>query len=380
MADKAVVTQTTLDAIGQAIIDKGGATEAMTPAQMPAAILAIPSGGGRTGHRVTVNYLYGGGSSVSYEMIFMIFADGTFKITNHLARGIAYDSGTTVVYENVVAIKYCIHDGSGIEKSEGYNFDGGRIDLSNNHVLTVGGFSTPKSGLCKVFDDDFVILENDITLNVYMGCFLRGTLVTLADRTEKPIEDVTCEDELLVWDFDNGCYASAKPAWIKRREESLYYFRNRYASGRELLTTGRSETGWGHRHYDMTRNEFRYTPTTVGDAVFTLDGADEHRSCEKVAGTCEFYNIITERHFNLFANGILTSCSLSNFRPMKDMKFVDDGSVRSLPFSVFRSFVPCEDETKVRRYYDALRIGEMSADGVAKLGEYVGKLIAKEAV
>ena len=44
MADKAVVTQTTLDAIGQAIIDKGGAMEAMTPAQMPAAIQAIPSG------------------------------------------------------------------------------------------------------------------------------------------------------------------------------------------------------------------------------------------------------------------------------------------------------------------------------------------------
>lgn len=44
MADKAVVTQSTLDAIGQAIIDKGGATESMTPAQMPAAIAAIPSG------------------------------------------------------------------------------------------------------------------------------------------------------------------------------------------------------------------------------------------------------------------------------------------------------------------------------------------------
>ena len=45
MADKAVVTQTTLDAIGQAIIDKGGATAPMTPAQMPAAIQSIPSGG-----------------------------------------------------------------------------------------------------------------------------------------------------------------------------------------------------------------------------------------------------------------------------------------------------------------------------------------------
>ena len=45
MADKAVVTQTTLDAIGQAIIDKCGATAAMTPAQMPDAIKSIPSGG-----------------------------------------------------------------------------------------------------------------------------------------------------------------------------------------------------------------------------------------------------------------------------------------------------------------------------------------------
>lgn len=44
MADKAVVTQTTLDLIGQAIIAKGGATAPMTPAQMKDAILAIPSG------------------------------------------------------------------------------------------------------------------------------------------------------------------------------------------------------------------------------------------------------------------------------------------------------------------------------------------------
>lgn len=45
MADKAVVTQSTLDAIGQAIISKGGATAPMTPAQMPAAIQSIPSYG-----------------------------------------------------------------------------------------------------------------------------------------------------------------------------------------------------------------------------------------------------------------------------------------------------------------------------------------------
>lgn len=44
MADKAVVTQTTLDAIGRAIIAKCGATGPMTPAQMAESIAEIPSG------------------------------------------------------------------------------------------------------------------------------------------------------------------------------------------------------------------------------------------------------------------------------------------------------------------------------------------------
>lgn len=44
MASKSVVNTSTLNAIGQAIIDKGGATEPMTPAQMAFAIASIPSG------------------------------------------------------------------------------------------------------------------------------------------------------------------------------------------------------------------------------------------------------------------------------------------------------------------------------------------------
>lgn len=35
----------------------------------------------------------------------------------------------------------------------------------------------------------------------------------------------------------------------------------------------------------------------------------------------EFMNIITNEHFNCFANGILTSCKLSNMYPIKNMKY-----------------------------------------------------------
>lgn len=45
MADKAIVSHSILNAIGQAIIDKGGATSPMLPQEMAAKIEAIPSGG-----------------------------------------------------------------------------------------------------------------------------------------------------------------------------------------------------------------------------------------------------------------------------------------------------------------------------------------------
>lgn len=60
MADKAVVTQSTLDAIGQAIISKGGATAPMTPAQMATAISNIKLGiqieGLINGDKYDINY------------------------------------------------------------------------------------------------------------------------------------------------------------------------------------------------------------------------------------------------------------------------------------------------------------------------------------
>lgn len=38
----------------------------------------------------------------------------------------------------------------------------------------------------------------------------------------------------------------------------------------------------------------------------------------------EFYNIFTYYHLNLFANDVLTSTSLNNIYPIKDMKFIKE--------------------------------------------------------
>lgn len=209
-------------------------------------------------------------------------------------------------------------------------------------------------------------VTKDMTIRFILGyasCLLSGTLIRLADGTDKPVEDITYDDELLVWDFDNGCQATAKPAWIKVAERTDYAFVNEYASGRRLRTTGRSATGWGHRHFDADRNEFRYTPTTVGDRVMTLDGEDEHVSCRKVFGDFRFYNLITERHFNCYADGVLTSCSLNNLYPVRGMKYVKDGRAVRGP----------EQFPNAGDLYGKLRLGELGWD-VDRINEYVRNL------
>lgn len=201
----------------------------------------------------------------------------------------------------------------------------------------------------------------------WQSCLLKGTRIMLANRTEKKIEDITYEDELLVWNFDEGKLDTAKPLWIKKAEKSDYFFRNVLGNWRELLTTGQSDTGWGHRMFDIDKGKFVYTTESVSDMIHTLDGSARHMSCQRIETECEYYNIVTDKHFNLFANRILTSCSLNNLYPIVDMRFVKTGEI---PHQKSDFDLP-------DRYIEGLRLCENPAS-VESLTKYVKKMIAKE--
>lgn len=221
------------------------------------------------------------------------------------------------------------------------------------------------------------ILDKDETITVTseFSCLLKGTEITLSDGSVKNIEDVSYEDELLVWDFDNGRLGSSRPSWIKKRQKAGYYFVNRYASGRMLFATGHSDTGWAHRHFDVNRGEFLNTASTVGDLIYTLDGEDRHIACEYVEEECEFYNILTMGHFNLFANGVLTSCRLNNFRKIENMRYVGDLASDRVRYDEFASeFMKLGDARVgneiIRHWYDALRCYEMPRSRTSELARY----------
>jgi hypothetical protein len=166
-----------------------------------------------------------------------------------------------------------------------------------------------------------ILILGDTLLGFDSGCILKGSLVNLWNGTTKKIEDITYDDEILCWDFDNGKYSSAKPFWIKKAQKNTFYWINKFESGKEIKTTG---TVAGHRFFDIDKGKFLYNTECVGNLCYTKDGPDRLLEAKYVEGECEFYNIYTNYHMNLFANGILTGFRYNNLYPIKDMKFVKD--------------------------------------------------------
>ena len=210
------------------------------------------------------------------------------------------------------------------------------------------------SGIFKIIGDVYV---EDIC------CFVKGTRISVHSGGYKLVEDITYDDELLAWDFDNGRFTYNKPCWIKKEEVASHYYKCTFSNGTELKLVG--SAGKCHRVFSIDDNEFLSATDCVGKHVATKDGLAILLSCECVNDPVEFYNIITERHMNLFAENVLTSCRLNNLYPIQDMKFVKDD----------RPAMPIDRYSKVaQKYYDALRLGERDEDDIAWVNAYVERI------
>lgn len=159
-------------------------------------------------------------------------------------------------------------------------------------------------------------------------CLVEGTPVTLANRTTKPVEDITYDDDLLVWNFYEGKLDSAKPCWIMKPQTATKYNLCRFSNGSEVGFVGPGEDIGYHRIYNDEAKLFTHTgvpETPIGTHTFAEDGSfPELMSQEVVQKDVRFYNIGTTKHINLFANGILTSARINNKYAIQDMKYVGD--------------------------------------------------------
>lgn len=221
-------------------------------------------------------------------------------------------------------------------------------------------------GATLIFEHGYIeayTINSDATLQFYT-CFVKGTQIMLANGITKAVENITYNDKLLVWDFDNGCYASAHPLWIKKAQTASSYYLCRFDNGTELKLVG--SNGRCHRVFSLDRNMFESATECVGERVITRNGEAKLVSCERIEETVEFYNIITHMRMNLFAEGVLASCRLNNLYPIENMRFVKENREEKN-----RADFPNIDDNM----FNGLRLAEqtMSAE---EINEYVSRLYA----
>lgn len=210
----------------------------------------------------------------------------------------------------------------------------GSLYLTSNYGNYTGANTVVSGGVSIVsegsypYDGTFSVI-GDGTITVDPACLIEGTQITLADGTSKAIEDITYDDELLVWNFYDGKFDKAKPSWIKVAEVAPRYNLVKFSNGSEVGFVGAGGEKGYHRIFNKEAGAFTYTgnfkETPNGTTTFAQDGTfPTVVSQEVVEKEVKFYNVITDKHYNLFANGILTSCKLSNKYHIENMRYIGE--------------------------------------------------------
>jgi hypothetical protein len=205
---------------------------------------------------------------------------------------------------------------------------------------------------------------DSVYFNHYL-CLAEGTLIMLAGGTLKKIEDISYSDWLTVWDFDHARFDRAQPLWIKKPETASRYNLLEFSDGSSLKTIAQ------HRIFNKEKGMFTYPmsdDTPLGTTTFNAHGKEVTLVNKSVVPEpVNHYNIITHRHINLFANGILTSCRYNNIYPIADMKFVKDNRI---PLGQGQFGVD-------PGYYEGLRLAEQTIP-VAETIAYIKRLEANK--
>ncbi len=223
---------------------------------------------------------------------------------------------------------------AGIKYKDGTSADVSREGTYNN-VATVSYVETGSGGSYTMIDssgNDHAApynLTSDTTLDInYQPCIIEGTQIALADGSSKAVEDIDYNDNLLVWNFYEGKFDNAKPAWIMKEAIAPKYNLVKFSNDAEVGFAGPGGDIGYHRVFNKEAKAFTHTgvaDTPNGTTTFAQNGSyPTIVSQEVIEKPVKYYNVITDKHYNLFANSILTSCRLSNLYKIEDMKYVGE--------------------------------------------------------
>ena len=195
------------------------------------------------------------------------------------------------------------------------------MDNCNNLTIYDGYFEGPTYWLSKGTITTFEIKggtfvpSQDATTSP--SCFATGTLITLADGTQKPIEQLDANDRILVWNFFTGNYDEQNIALlVDHGTEEHTVISLTFSDGSVLRLIG------DHGLFDYDANRFVYLTAenaddyvghrfvkANGNAIATVELTDVSVDVETIGA----YSITSAITSDAFAAGLLTMAPPEEF-------------------------------------------------------------------
>ena len=383
-------------AIKQAIIDKGGKISGDITTWADA-ISAIESGGIQPTANLILNKLNGatiGEPNTLYSVETVLH---TYNINTHIAQGEEYldiicfpfidlNNYSGINSNTYGSSFYNLHKTSSYNASIGYIISSWRdsviiksdtitsIPICVKHNGSIVSYSEKTNRkfifLCGASVQGRIVYDYD-TFYVNISdsrCYTKDTEISLYNGVTKKVQDINYNDELLVWNFDEGKFDKAKPLWIKKEEITNNYYKVTLDNEKTIGLVG--SNGKCHRLFNYDDQIFESATELIGKNVYTLNGICKVISVENIKEIIEYYNIITDFHMNCFANGILTSCRYNNLYPIKNMIF-DKSQVNIEPeWKVNQEkFIP--NPEILPKYINGMRLTENTTIPIDEIKEYV---------
>lgn len=225
-------------------------------------------------------------TSKVYSIFSVLYSGGAIDVIRHNAT-LQYNNGQwSFVYRNYVDNVHIYNQTvSSVEFAFNYDYV---WDAWYEYIVLEGDReATSTDGFTPSSDKNLQIRE----------CFTENTLISTKSG-DKFVQDITYDDDILVWNFDEGRLDYAKPIFIKKEQTSDSYWHVTDEDGKTVNLVG--SNGKSHRLYNKRTHLFEY-PQDIPEC-----------KCEEIHESVKYYNIVTAYHFNCFANGILTSKRYSN--------------------------------------------------------------------
>ena len=309
-------------------------------------------------------------------------AGGAQQEESALLPVVTTDSASGGAFYDFSAVGTVVSDGNSPILSRGFvasNSPSPTLPTDSAYVdptASIGSFScsnqniSPTNGLVyiRAFATNVNGTAYGTDISIYVSvCLAEGTLVSLSDGTAKAIEDIDYIDDIIVWNFDEAKFDTAKPLYIKQPEVTTKYNLLEFSDGSYLKTIVQ------HRIFNKQAGKFTYpmtSDTPIGTITFNVKG-EEIILIKKsvVMEEVKYYNVITDYHMNLFGNGILTSIGYNNLYPIQNMKFIKD-TRKEIAMSEYVG-IPT-------KYYRGLRLSEQVGISIENTINYVSVREAKK--